>query len=139
MSPLVLLLAPLALAAPDKAPESKKKQGPKGCEVLRADGKKGCLFDTWGELRLIESLPTDFQLDSDGTMLGQGPVLDTRLRMGAQIGPRTIHGRLEGDLFEGQAAGDPWDIAGTEDDRERHLIGVMRAGSFDLRQASVGG
>jgi hypothetical protein len=140
MSPLVLLLAPLALAAPDKAPDQgKKKKGPKDCEVVRSEGKNGCLFDTWGELRLIQSMPTDFQVDSDGTMMGQGPFFDTRLRMGTQLGPRKIHGRLEGDLFEGQAAGDPWDIAGDLDMRERQIIGVMRTHAFDLRKASVGG
>ena len=139
MNALILMMAPLALAAPDKAAATLASKAPRRCEVPRADGGPGCLFDTWGELRLIESLPTDFQLDNDGTMLGQGPVLDTRLRMGGQVGGRKLHGRLEGDLFEGQAAGDAWDVPGDVDMRERQTIGVVRDGAFDLRKASVGG
>ena len=135
---LLPLLVPLALAAADTAPDP-QTQGLQGCEVLRPGGERGCLFNTWGELRLIQSLPTDFQVDSDGTRMGQGPVLDTRLRVGTQLGSRLFHGRLEGDLFEGQAAGDPWDIPGEADARERQTIGVMRDGAFDLRKASLGG
>ena len=35
-----------------------------------------------GELRYIGSLPPKLTLDADGTQLGQGPVLDQRLRTG---------------------------------------------------------
>jgi hypothetical protein len=129
MSPLLLLL-PVALAAgPEKHP----------CAVKREGKDDNCMFETWGELRLIESVAPDLQLNNDGAMLGQEPVLDSRLRAGMQIGPKSIHLIAEGDMFESQIAGDAWDVPGTEDARERHLVDPMRLGAFDLRKASVGG
>jgi hypothetical protein len=146
MSALLILLAGVSFAGKKaetpEPPPTGAWEGRRGCEVPKGDpgDKKGCLFDTWGELRLINSLPpTDLVLDADGTTLGQGFVADSRLRVGAQLGPRLFHGAVEGDLIEGQAAGDPWDLLGAEDDRERQTVGVFRQGAFDLRRASVGG
>ena len=43
-------------------------------------------FDPYGELRLLASLPPrDLQLDTEGTMLGQDFVLDSRLRTGPAV------------------------------------------------------
>lgn len=94
---------------------------------------------TDGELRLLGSLPPDVVLDTEGHRLGQGPVLDSRLR--ARVDVRQPGWRLAvaGDLFEGQLAGDPWDVRGDEDARDRELVGVLGAHAFDLRRLSVGG
>ena len=129
MSALLLLLPTVLAAGPIEHP----------CTVKLKGQDKGCMVETWGELRLIESLPPDLQLNTDGAMLGQEQVLDSRLRAGIQLGPQKIHGTLEGDMFEAQIAGDPWNVPGTEDARERHLVEPMRMGAFDLRKASVGG
>ena len=91
----------------------------------------------YGELRLIYSLPPDVQLDTDGTMLGQDWMLDSRLRTGLAMGKGKVRFVLEGDLIDGQLAGDAWDVPGEEDARDRHRVGVGTAEDYDLRNANI--
>ncbi|MFZ5478282.1 MAG: hypothetical protein ACOZNI_16060 [Myxococcota bacterium] len=94
---------------------------------------------TAGEVRLLGSLPPELVLDTEGHTLGQDFVLDSRLRLG-------LAGRLKGwrlstewDLFDGQLAGDPWDVRGEEDARDRQQVGVTDADSFSARRLAVDG
>ncbi len=108
-----------------------------GDAAIGPDPDGESLVDTWGELRLIASLPPDVRLDTDGNRLGQGFVLDSRFRGGLWIGNRKVRGVIEGDLLDGQIAGDPWDVPGDEDERGRDRIGPSGADDFDLRKAMV--
>jgi len=94
-------------------------------------------LDTTGELRFNGALPpAEIVLDEDGAVLGQGFVVDDRLRARLQLGDAgTWHVATEWDLFSGQLAGDTWDIPGTLDARHREDLGVLDAGSFVPRQA----
>ncbi len=130
MSALFLLL-PLLQSATAQAGFGEAAIGPAP--------EKGAWFDTWGELRFIGSLPPDLTLDTDGTELGQDFHLDSRLRAGVYLGVPKIHVVFEGDMIEGQLAGDAWDIPGEIDERDRHRIGVTTSDDFDLRKAFVRG
>ena len=94
-------------------------------------------FGTWGEGRLIGALPPDLQVNTDGDVVGQGFHLDSRLRAGAVAGPKQWRFSAELDLFEGQIAGDPWDLTDTPDARERDVIGFSDpdTGSFSAQRA----
>ncbi len=95
-------------------------------------------FLTSGELRYIGSLPPELSLDAEGTQLGQGAVLDQRLRAGFELksteGPKWSLG-TSWDLFTGQLVGDTWDAPGTIDERHREDLGVLDRGSFLPRKA----
>ncbi len=96
---------------------------------------------SYGELRYIGSLPPTLTLDAAGTQLGQGPVLDQRLRAGIDLRPSNPAAALpwsvstSWDVFSGQLAGDPWDLPGSIDERHREQIGVLYAHSFLPREA----
>jgi hypothetical protein len=110
--------------------------GEVGKPAMQPEIRDGRMFDPYGELRLLASLPPkDLQLDNEGTMLGQDFVLDSRLRAGLAMGKGGFRAVLEGDLFEGQLAGDAWDVPGEEDARDRHRMGVATGADFDLRKA----
>lgn len=96
-------------------------------------------FDTNGELRLLASLPPDPVLDTDGTTLGQGPVLDARARAGLSWARSSWKVGLELDLVDGQLAGDTWDLPGDEDARDRHERGALTEDGVGLRRAAVEG
>ncbi len=130
MSPLLaLFLATAALAADDDADDKPVAFVPSNKDP----------FTTWGELRLIGAQPPDLVLNSDGQMLGQDFHLDSRLRVGLAAGSPVWRFSTEWDLFEGQLAGDTWDIPTDEDRRERDAMGVLRQGSFDARRLAVNG
>lgn len=99
------------------------------------------LFDTAlqtsGEVRLVGSLPPEVQTGADGEALGQGPVLDTRLRLGLQYKQESWSAAIEGDAFDGQALGDAWDLPA--DDRDRDTVGLGSLDRYDLRRFSVAG
>ena len=125
-----LLLLPLAAHAGEF--------GEVGQPAMQPDIPEGAMFDPYGELRLLASLPPkDLQLDTDGTMLGQDFVLDSRLRTGLAFGKGGFRAVVEGDLFDGQLAGDGWDVPGDTDARERERVGVLTGDDFDLRKAFV--
>lgn len=90
-----------------------------------------------GDLRYIGSLPPGLTLDAEGTTLGQGPVLDQRLRTGLELTNKkdTWHLGTSWDLFTGQLAGDTWDVPGTIDERHREQLGVLTSHSFLPREA----
>ncbi len=103
------------------------------------DKTDGALFRTTGEARLIGSLPPDVVVDTDGTTIGQGFVLDSRLRAGIGLYPAGWNMRAEFDLFDGQMAGDTWDISGDEDARHREQLELFDSDSMTARRLSVGG
>lgn len=96
-------------------------------------------FATTGEVRLLGSLPADAPVDTEGTTIGQGPVLDSRLRLGASAQLAGWRVRAEGDLFDGQLAGDPWDVSGATDARDRQLVDLGRVDAFAARRLSLDG
>ena len=129
MSPALLLMLSTASAG---------EFGDFGAPAMQPELSGDQKFDPYGELRLLASLPPrDLQLDTEGTMLGQDFVLDSRLRTGLAYGSGGFRAVLEGDLFEGQLAGDEWDVPGEEDARDRHRMGVGTGEDFDLRKAFV--
>lgn len=94
---------------------------------------------TSGEVRLLGTLPADAPVDNEGTTIGQGPVLDSRLRLGLATELVGWRARAEADLFDGQLAGDPWDISGAEDARDRGVVDVGSRDAFSLRRLSMDG
>lgn len=92
-----------------------------------------------GEARLLGSLPPDLVVDTDGTALGQGPVLDSRLRVGVDAKAGAWKLGTEWDLFDGQLAGDAWDVPGATDARDRQVVGVWRADAFAARRLAAEG
>lgn len=96
-------------------------------------------FGTWGELRLLGSLPPELTVDTEGHTLGQTGVLDSRLRAGMGYARDDWRVRGEMDLFSGQLAGDPWDVPGAEDARDREVVNVVRGDAFRARRFSVDG
>lgn len=100
---IALLCGALALAAPKAAP------APDAPPAL----------DSHGELRAIGSLPPDPVIGPDGERLGQGAVLDSRVRAGLQWRPGRFQLALELDALDGQVLGDTWDVPGEEDARRR--------------------
>ncbi|MBM76754.1 MAG: hypothetical protein CMK59_15205 [Proteobacteria bacterium] len=96
-------------------------------------------FSTTGELRILGSLPPNFAVDSEGTMVGQGFVLENRLRAGAQYTKENWKASVQADLFTGQIAGDPWDLEGNLHRLHPETIGVLNPHNFALREANVSG
>ncbi|MSQ03099.1 MAG: hypothetical protein EXR71_14625 [Myxococcales bacterium] len=99
---------------------------------------------TWtlpAEARMIGTLPpAGLVLDDQGHGLGQGMVLDTRLRLGLDVKWKGVDARTEWDLFDTQVAGDPWDIRGTEDARHRESTDPFgRPDVFTARRLSLAG
>ena len=93
-------------------------------------------FFTTGDLRWIGSLPPDLVLDDEGSTVGQGAVLDQRIRLGGGYRNHGWRVGFEGDLLEGQALGGTWSL-GPGDDRNRDTLGVVSGDSFSLREASL--
>ncbi len=95
--------------------------------------------DFEGDLRLIGTLPPDFAVDADGTMVGQDFVVDSRLRSGLTIDMDTWSFVGQGDFLTGQILGDPWDLEG--DIHRRHLgeVGLLSAEPFVPRKAYIEG
>ena len=105
----------------------------------QADEQDDPLFKTTGEARLIGSLPPAATLDTEGTALDQGFVLDSRLRAGAIWRPGAFKLQAEFDLFDGQLAGDTWGVPGVEDARHREELDVLDGDSFTARRLAMGG
>lgn len=95
--------------------------------------------DLYGTLRVIGTLPPDFVVDFEGNSVGQGFVLDSRLRPGIKMTYSRWGGELEGDLFDGQIAGDPWDLEGEIHRRHPEHIGVGGTDNYRLRKANLYG
>jgi hypothetical protein len=90
-----------------------------------------------GEVRLIGSLSPDVVVDADGTSTGQGPVLDSRVRLGLsqELGRTALVGEI--DLFAGQLLGDTWDLGVTDDDRHREAYGALELRGIQPRQLNI--
>lgn len=99
----------------------------------------GWFVESRGDLRFIGSLPPDLQVDPFGTMVGQGPVLDSRLRAYVAGGWKDWKLATEWDLFAGQLAGDTWDIPGEEDSRRRDALTALSGEGFLPRRISLQG
>lgn len=97
-------------------------------------------FSTAGEARLLFSLPpAAVGVDDEGGTLGQGPVLDSRLRVELAAHAVGWNLRTEWDLFDAQLAGDPWDIPGDLDARDRQLVDPLRGDAFLARALALDG
>ena len=96
-------------------------------------------LSTNGELRTLGSLPPDFAVDSEGTMVGQGFVLENRLRSGLKYKKDNWKVSIQADLFTGQLAGDPWDLHGNLHRLHPETIGVFNRHNFTLREANISG
>jgi hypothetical protein len=96
-------------------------------------------ISSWGEARLYGSLPPDTVVDTEGHTVGQGFVLESRLRAGVAYTTDEFKVDTEWDLFSGQLAGDPWDIRGTEDERDREVVDVLRGEGFKARRLALSG
>ncbi len=134
---LTLFLLPAALAA-DPSADGDAAAAPAATEASPSSDD-GFHLGSTGELRLLGSLPPDYLVDDEGHMVGQGPVLDTRLRAGLHLDRGSWRVATEWDLFEGQAVGDPWDIRGTEDARHRDVVDVLRGDAFQARELAMSG
>lgn len=139
----MILSLSLALAAeppaPTPAPSVSTPPATTATTPAPAPAKKPWFINT-GELRLIGSLPpADLVVDLDGDTLGQGPVLDSRLRDGSTFTWKGVEANLEFDLFNAQIAGDAWDIRGDEDARHRESVDPLGPDWARLRKLSLGG
>jgi hypothetical protein len=97
---------------------------------------------TWtssGDVRVVGTVPPWLVVDGEGAVLGQGPVLDQRFRLGAQAAWPTWRVVAEADAFTGQVLGDTWDIAGDTDERGREALDAFGAEGFALRKGFVAG
>ena len=92
-----------------------------------------------GSLRYIGSLPPDFQVDAEGTMVGQAASLHQRLRAGLRLDFPDFQLSTEWDLVTGQVAGDTWDIPGDADERRRHVNDAFTVDGFAPRRAALNG
>lgn len=93
--------------------------------------------DTHVEARVIGSLYPSHALDDEGTTSGQNGVVDTRVRLGADLAFNdrdALH--IEGDLFDAQVLGNPW-VLGDEDARRRDQKGVLRGSAYVPRRLSA--
>ncbi len=123
-----LLLSPLALSAETPAPARSVQLG------APASALSEHLWSS-ADARVDLLLPPDFPVSTDLSTTGQGPQVETRLRLGlAYERPRWSVG-LEGDAFEFIAAGDPWDLD-VPHANDRQTAGDLST-AFDLRRAAL--
>jgi hypothetical protein len=128
-----------APAAAEPAPAAAEQVTPSVEATAAAPSARKPPFSTTGEVRLLGSLPPGVVVDPDGNELGQGAVLDTRLRAGLAYAADSWSLRTEWDLYDGQLAGDAWDVSGTTDARGRDGVGITAGSSFVPRRLSVEG
>ena len=123
---IVLFTALLATQPMALADEGEPKKGP--FEVV-----------THGELRLVGTQHPDFVVDTLGNTVGQDAAFDSRLRAQLTLQSQDWGLQFEGDAFNGQFAGDTWDLAGDEDARHREQRGIVGTDSFTPRRATLSG
>jgi len=104
---------------------------------LGPDGDNAKVVEIQGEYRIQGSFLTDFPVDAEGTTLGQGAVLDQRLRFRLDLAGVNFKFGVEWDLFSGQMAGDLWGIPGSIDARHREKYAVLTADGFVPRRAAA--
>ena len=123
---IVLFTALLATQPMALADEGEPKKGP--FEVV-----------THGELRLVGTQHPDFVVDTLGNTVGQDAAFDSRLRAQLTLQSQDWGLQFEGDAFNGQFAGDTWDLAVDEDARHREQRGIVGTDSFTPRRATLSG
>ncbi len=90
------------------------------------------------DARLIESLPADWEVDAEGTDVGWGPALDSRLRLGGGLShDEALRAEAQVDLFTGQLAGATWDLSPL-DERGRDANDALGLEGVVPREALVG-
>ncbi len=141
---MIALWLSVGLVDSSRAAEKDATGAPSPAEAAAALAKDRGLpewFTTSGEARLIASLPpATLTVDDEGHTLGQSMVLDSRLRTGFGFTWKGFEARTEWDLFDGQIAGDAWDIRGSEDARHRESLDLLaRPDAFTARRLSLGG
>ena len=112
--------------------------------LLITTASAGAEYSLDGEVREVGRMISDFPVDAEGTNLGQGTVLEQRLRLGGGAHWDRLHLSLAGDLLTGPLAGDPWDIAVPEDNlgvdqRGFGTIDPVSLDGFALRRAAIRG
>lgn len=113
-----MILAALGTAFADDTPPDETEAAAPVVHRAEADLGGGWTFKSTGHLRhLVESYP-DVPVDAEGSTIGQGLVLDQRLRAGMSFGSAGFEIGTEWDLMTGQVAGDTWDL-GDIDERGR--------------------
>lgn len=133
---LVVLLGLSASGVAFAEPASSGKQSAE--DKVEVTEQQPHWFSSSGEIRAGTGLPPNFVVDTEGNEVGQGLSLNTRARVGLGASVRGVSLRTEWDLFDTQLVGDPWDIRGTEDARNRQSIGVGWE-SFLARRLSLDG
>jgi hypothetical protein len=94
-------------------------------------------FYTNGSLRLNATSYPGFVVDFEGRTLEAGMVADSRLRGNVGWKQSDILFEIGGDLFQGQFAGTPWNIAADEHRYRPDQIGILDREDFVLRSAQV--
>lgn len=93
--------------------------------------------DWHAEARVTGSLYPSFAVDEEGSDSGQGGVVDTRVRLGADVNFNDRDAfHLEGDVLDSQVLGNPWTLGGT-DTRRRDVKGYGDASAYAPRRLSA--
>jgi hypothetical protein len=105
---------------------------------FRHEFEDGVAIETDGHLREMLVLPGALVVDADGTEVGQGLVVDQRLRSGLALTWRGLRIATEWDLFTGQVGGDTWDFQDVPDYRARDRFTAFTGEGFVPRRLSIG-
>lgn len=90
------------------------------------------------ELRVVETMPTEYAVAADGTTPAWGPALDTRLRLGGGVVVGDLRGQIEGDVLSGQLVGQRWALASI-DERGRDANDALSVAGVVPRTLRAGG
>ena len=90
-----------------------------------------------GELRVIESMPSSWALDTDGRTSEWGPVVDTRVRVGLAVRDGVVRGDAQLDALSGQLFGTTWSLSHL-DERRRHVLDAYSGDGVVLRRLVAG-
>ena len=93
------------------------------------------IITTPGTLRLQATYHPGFVVDFEGRELEDGWTFDSRLRTGLDIVQKDWKFILNGDIANGQFAGQPWNLEGTEHRYHPERIGILHPDNFLLRNA----
>ncbi|MFT4621949.1 MAG: hypothetical protein ACI8PZ_000601 [Myxococcota bacterium] len=93
---------------------------------------------TAGEVRVLGVSSPDFPVDAEGHSVGQGFVLDTRVRGSLDLSIKGFRAGTEWDVLTGQIAGDTWDLPVDVDQRGRGELRALTGEGVVPRRANVG-
>lgn len=97
----------------------------------------GIQYIPYGTLRINSTYRPGFAVDFEDRSLDEGWTFDSRLRTGLDIKQKNWTLVLNGDLFHGQFAGNPWNLSGEEHRYHPERIGVVHLDNFALRNAHL--